>query len=90
MASAQSGQLARHFTMTQPAVSRHLRALRDAGLVLVRHDAQRRIYSLDGRGLAEIAHGSRAIAQCGLPAWMRSSARESTKIKTHEPSRDDY
>ncbi|HYL27051.1 MAG TPA: metalloregulator ArsR/SmtB family transcription factor [Candidatus Nitrosotalea sp.] len=49
-----AGELARRFTITQPAVSQHLRALRDAGLVRVRRDAQRRIYSLDARGLAEI------------------------------------
>ena len=49
-----AGDLAKRFTLTQPAVSQHLRALRDAGLVRVRQDAQRRIYSLDPRGLAEI------------------------------------
>jgi DNA-binding transcriptional ArsR family regulator len=49
-----AGDLARSFAMTQPAVSQHLRALRGAGLVRVRHDAQRRMYSLDARGLAEI------------------------------------
>jgi DNA-binding transcriptional ArsR family regulator len=49
-----AGELARRFTLTQPAVSQHLRTLRDAGLVRVRRDAQRRIYSIDGRGLAQI------------------------------------
>lgn len=49
-----AGELARRFTITQPAVSQHLRALRDAGIVRVRRDAQRRIYSLDSRGLAQI------------------------------------
>ena len=49
-----AGDLARRFTLTQPAVSQHLRALRDAGLVRVRRDAQRRMYSIDGRGLAKI------------------------------------
>jgi DNA-binding transcriptional ArsR family regulator len=49
-----AGELAGRFTLTQPAVSQHLRALRDAGLVRVRRDAQRRIYSLDARGLAKI------------------------------------
>jgi DNA-binding transcriptional ArsR family regulator len=49
-----AGEIAREFTMTQPAISQHLRTLRDAGLVRVRTDAQRRIYSLDARGLAEI------------------------------------
>lgn len=49
-----AGDLARRFTLTQPAVSQHLRALRDAGLVRARRDAQRRMYSIDPRGLAQI------------------------------------
>jgi DNA-binding transcriptional ArsR family regulator len=40
--------------LTQPAVSRHLRVLREAGLVQVRPDAQRRMYSLRPEGLAEL------------------------------------
>jgi len=49
-----AGELGRRFTLSQPAVSQHLRTLRDAGLVRVRRDAQRRMYSIDGRGLAQI------------------------------------
>ncbi len=41
-------------SMSQPAVSKHLRVLREAGLVKVRIDAQRRWYELDPRPLAEI------------------------------------
>ncbi|MCF6422547.1 MULTISPECIES: helix-turn-helix transcriptional regulator [Amycolatopsis] len=40
--------------LTQPAVSRHLRILREVGLVEVRPDGQRRIYALRPDGLAEI------------------------------------
>jgi DNA-binding transcriptional ArsR family regulator len=40
--------------LTQPAVSRHLRVLRDAGLVQVRPDAQRRLYSLRPDRFAEV------------------------------------
>jgi DNA-binding transcriptional ArsR family regulator len=40
--------------MTAPAVSQHLKLLREAGLVQVRRDAQRRIYALDPAGLAEL------------------------------------
>jgi DNA-binding transcriptional ArsR family regulator len=40
--------------MSQPAVSKHLRVLRDAGLVGVRVDAQRRVYSLRAGPLAEV------------------------------------
>ena len=40
--------------ISQPAVSKHLRALRDAGLVNVLVHAQQRIYSLQRKGLAEL------------------------------------
>ena len=40
--------------LSQPAVSKHLRVLRDAGLVDVRRDAQRRIYRLVPEPLVEI------------------------------------
>jgi DNA-binding transcriptional ArsR family regulator len=40
--------------MHQPGVSRHLKVLRDAGLVVVRRDAQRRLYRLDPRPLQEL------------------------------------
>ncbi|WP_216211845.1 ArsR/SmtB family transcription factor [Amycolatopsis aidingensis] len=40
--------------LTQPAVSRHLRILREVGLVEVRPDGQRRIYALRADGLVEI------------------------------------
>jgi DNA-binding transcriptional ArsR family regulator len=40
------GDLVRELGLSQPAVSKHLRVLRDAGLVDVRGDAQRRLYSV--------------------------------------------
>ena len=48
------GDLADHFEMSRPAVSQHLKVLRNAGLVAVRKDAQRRIYRLNSDGLGEI------------------------------------
>ncbi len=46
------GDLVTELAMSQPAVSRHLRVLRDAGLVASRTDAQRRLYRLDAGPLA--------------------------------------
>ena len=40
------GELVTHLQLSQPAVSKHLRILREAGLVEVRGDAQRRLYSV--------------------------------------------
>jgi DNA-binding transcriptional ArsR family regulator len=48
------GELVDALDMSQPAVSKHLRVLRDAGLVEARVDAQRRVYSLRAEPLAEI------------------------------------
>ena len=49
-----AGELAALLPIARPGVSRHLRVLREAGLVDVRQDAQRRIYSLRPEPLAEI------------------------------------
>ena len=52
--SATAGELAALLPIARPGVSRHLRVLREAGLVVVRQDAQRRVYSLCPQPLAEI------------------------------------
>ncbi len=48
------GEIAAQFDMTRPAVSQHLKVLREAGFVAVRKDAQRRIYRLNAQGLGEV------------------------------------
>jgi DNA-binding transcriptional ArsR family regulator len=48
------GELVETLNITQPGVSKHLRLLRDAGLVDVRQDAQRRWYTLRTEPLAEL------------------------------------
>lgn len=48
------GELASATNMSQPLVSKHLRVLREAGLVEVRTDAQRRIYSVAPTPLREL------------------------------------
>jgi DNA-binding transcriptional ArsR family regulator len=47
-----AGELAGHFRVSRPAVSKHLRVLREAGVVHVRGDAQKRIYRLEPRALS--------------------------------------
>jgi DNA-binding transcriptional ArsR family regulator len=47
-----AGELAAEFATSRPAVSRHLRVLREAGLITWRGDAQRRLYRLDAEPLA--------------------------------------
>jgi DNA-binding transcriptional ArsR family regulator len=49
-------ELAQPFAMSQPAISKHLKVLEDAGLILRSIDAQKRPCRLAPNGLAEIAH----------------------------------
>jgi DNA-binding transcriptional ArsR family regulator len=49
-----AGSLAAEFDISRPGVSRHLRVLREAGLVRARGDGQRRLYSADLAPLAEV------------------------------------
>src|ERR1700760_1139738 len=51
---ATAGELAGMLPIARPGVSRHLRVLGEAGLVEVRQDAQRRVYSLRPQPLAEV------------------------------------
>ena len=51
---ATAGELAALLPIARPGVSRHLRVLREAGLVDVRQQAQQRIYSLRPQALAEV------------------------------------
>jgi DNA-binding transcriptional ArsR family regulator len=48
------GELAREFPVSRPAVSQHLKALKDVGLVVDRRDGNRRIYQLDPEGVSAL------------------------------------
>ena len=52
---ATAGELAALLPIARPGVSRHLRVLREAGLVDVRQEAQRRVYRLRPEPLEEVA-----------------------------------
>lgn len=48
------GELAAHFPVSRPAVSQHLRVLKDAGLVVDRPEGNRRIYQVSPEGLCAL------------------------------------
>jgi len=48
------GELVERLGLSQPGTSKHLRVLREAGLVQVRQDANRRVYALDPGPLNEL------------------------------------
>ena len=59
--SLTAGEIAGRFTMSAPAISQHLKALRNARLVRVRPLAQQRIYEIDPEGLSELSHWLQSI-----------------------------
>ena len=75
---ASAGELAELLPIARPGVSRHLRVLREAGLVDVRKEAQRRVYSLRPEPLAEVdawLGGYRALWQNRMDALRTEVAR---------------
>ena len=48
------GELADEFPISRPAVSQHLKVLKDAGLVVDRRDGTRRLYQLDPAGVGAL------------------------------------
>src|SRR5438128_1690145 len=49
-----AGQVASHFAVTQPAISQHLKVLKDVGLVSERREGTKRILSVRAEGLGEL------------------------------------
>lgn len=49
-----AGEIAAHFDVTRPAVSQHLRVLKDAELLVERREGTRRLYRARPQGLAEL------------------------------------
>lgn len=80
-----AGRIAAQFDLSAPAISQHLKALREAGLVRVRVDAQRRIYSLDPDGLAEMDDWFQRMRQF----WQgRLDALERALLRDDEAAKD--
>lgn len=50
-----AGEIAAHFDVSFSAISQHLKALRDAGVVVVRRDGKRRLYRVDRAALGTLA-----------------------------------
>jgi DNA-binding transcriptional ArsR family regulator len=87
-ADASVGELVDDTGLSQTAVSKHLRVLREHGLVTVSVDAQRRIYALNSRPLAEIddwLRGYRAAWNQHVDALVDHLDREQHDGAHHQP-----
>jgi DNA-binding transcriptional ArsR family regulator len=81
------GEIARELPVSRPAVSQHLRVLKNAGLVGERRDGTRRYYGVNGDGLAELRSYLDGFWEEALAAF--KEAAESDPKGAGDESRDD-
>jgi DNA-binding transcriptional ArsR family regulator len=71
-----AGRVASRFAVTQPAISQHLKVLRETGLVDERRDGARRLYRVRPEGLADL-HGFLAeLLPAGLERLKRAAEKD--------------
>ena len=70
------GDLARGLPVSRPAVSQHLRVLKDAGLVRERREGTRNYYSVNGDGLADLREYFEGFWDETLAAFKAAAERE--------------
>ena len=70
------GELASEFPVSRPAVSQHLRVLKDAGLVADRRDGNRRLYRVDPRGVEAMRAYLDSFWSDALAAFQRAAERK--------------
>lgn len=86
-----AGELARYLQMTQPQASKHLRVLREVGLVQVRGAGKQRLYDLDARGLQPVHEWLGGFEQFWSESFERldNYVQELQRTTTKEPSNDN-
>jgi DNA-binding transcriptional ArsR family regulator len=80
------GDIARHLPVSRPAVSQHLRVLKEAGLVRDRQDGTRRLYGVDPSGLRVLRAYLERYWDAALAAFARA-AEDDEPDQTDGPER---
>lgn len=73
------GELAAHLPVTRPAVSQHLKVLKDAGLVRDQAEGTRRVYRIDPAGLGTIREWLDRHWERALAAYVEEAEREESE-----------
>src|SRR3954469_6475322 len=81
-----AGDVASRFDITQPAVSQHLKVLREAGLVSERREGTRRLYSVRPDGLAELHEFLAEELPAGLGRLKRAAEAEQRRADAGDVS----
>jgi DNA-binding transcriptional ArsR family regulator len=71
-----AGAIAARFDITQPAVSQHLKVLKETGLISERRDGTRRLFSVRPEGLAELQDFLAEVLPAGLQRLKQAAEAE--------------
>jgi DNA-binding transcriptional ArsR family regulator len=83
-----AGEVASRFDVTPPAISQHLKVLKETGLVSERRDGTRRLYSVRPEGLDDL-HGFLAeVLPAGLKRLGQAAEAEQRRLDAGDPSRN--
>jgi DNA-binding transcriptional ArsR family regulator len=80
-------ELARKLPVSRPAVSQHLKVLKEAGLVVDRHSGTRRLYQLDPEGVARLRAHFDQMWTKALANFQIAAEKPSTGAKHGKPGR---
>jgi DNA-binding transcriptional ArsR family regulator len=72
-------EIAEGLNVSRPAVSQHLKVLRNAGLAVVRIDGTRRLYAIDTRGIDAVRGWLDGVWDQALVAFKKATEREAAK-----------
>jgi len=75
-----AGEIAAHFAVSRPAISQHLKVLKDAGLVTERRQGTRRLYRARPEGLSQLQAFLEGFWDERLDALKRAAEREERRI----------
>ena len=78
------GEIARGMAVSRPAVSQHLKVLKDAGLVADRSEGTRRIYYIDPKGLGAMRAWLDRFWEAALAAFAAEAKLKDEKYKDQE------
>jgi DNA-binding transcriptional ArsR family regulator len=79
------GELAEHLPISRPAVSQHLRVLRDGGLLVSHAEGTRRVYQLDPDGVAALRAWLDGVWDNALAAFHKSAEAAPTDPEQERP-----
>jgi DNA-binding transcriptional ArsR family regulator len=83
-----AGSVASHFAVTQPAISQHLKVLREVGLVSERRDGTRRLYRVRPEGLTDLQGFLADLLPAGLERLKQAAEEDERRGRGHDARRN--